>query len=104
MRIAVVRTALLAMLAAPCVALAANHVVTMENFGFKPQTLTVKRGDTVEWVNKDILDHTSTSTSPGFDSKAIHPGGSWRWTAQRAGQYKYICTFHPTMTGVIEVQ
>jgi plastocyanin len=88
----------------PAAALAANHVVNIENFEFKPQTLHVKRGDTVEWINKDILDHTATSTAPAFDSKAIKPGGKWRWTASRAGQYPYICSFHPNMTGVIEVE
>jgi len=95
---------LLALAAAPSAALAASHVVTIEGFAFKPQALEVKAGDTVEWVNKDILDHTATSVHPGFDSKAIHPGGKWRWTAQRVGQYPYICAFHPNMTGVIEVK
>ena len=95
---------LAALAAAPGAALAADHVVAMESFAFKPQTLQVKRGDTVEWVNKDILDHTATSTQGAFDSKAIHPGGKWRWTAKQAGQYPYICSFHPNMTAVIEVQ
>lgn len=93
-----------ALAAAPTAARAADHVVTIEGFGFKPQTLQVKRGDSVEWVNKDILDHTATSSNPGFDSKAIHPGGKWRWTAKQAGQYAYICSFHPNMTAVIEVR
>ena len=90
--------------AAPLLALAADHVVTIENFEFKPQTLRVKAGDNVEWVNKDILDHTATSANPAFDSKGIRPGAKWRWTAAKPGQYKYICAYHPNMTGVIEVQ
>jgi plastocyanin len=94
--------ALAAVAAIPVAAMAANHVVTIEGFGFKPQTVHVKRGDTIEWVNKDILDHTATSRNPAFDSKAIKPGASWRWTAARAGQYPYICAFHPNMTGVVE--
>jgi plastocyanin len=98
------RLVLAAFAALPLLAAAANHVVTIEGFEFKPQTLHVKRGDTVEWVNKDILDHTATTRQPGFDSKAIKPGAAWRWTAQRAGQYPYICSFHPNMTGVVEVE
>jgi plastocyanin len=98
------RLVLAAFAALPLLAAAANHVVTIEGFEFKPQTLHVKRGDTVEWVNKDILDHTATTRQPGFDSKAIKPGAAWRWTAQRAGQYPYICSFHPNMTGTVEVE
>lgn len=89
---------------APLVAHAASHTVTIEGFAFQPQVLHVKRGDAVEWVNRDIVDHTATSADPAFDSKAIHPGGRWKWTTARAGQYRYVCAFHPNMTGVIEVE
>jgi len=99
------RLAVLVTLAlAPLGASAADHAVTMDGFAFKPQTLRIKRGDTVTWSNKDIVDHTATSANPAFDSKAIHPGGRWTWTATQAGQYKYVCAFHPNMTAVIDVE
>ena len=46
----------------------------MENMRFQPQSLTVARGDTVVWVNKDLVPHTATSKAGGFDSQG-HPGG-----------------------------
>jgi plastocyanin len=104
-----VRRVVLAALAAglaggPLAASAATHVVTIRGFAFEPQTLAVAPGDVIEWVNKDIVDHTATSVDPAFDSKGVRPGASWRWTAARAGQYRYVCAFHPSMTGVIEVK
>ena len=85
-------------------ALAASHTVTMDGFAFKPQTLEVKVGDTVEWVNRDILPHTATATANAFDSKTIQPGGKWRWTARAAGQYAYECALHPNMKGIVQVK
>ena len=85
-------------------AAAATHTVVIEGFAFKPQTLDVKAGDTVEWVNRDILPHTATATANGFDSKSIRPGGRWTWTAGAAGQYAYECALHPNMKGVVQVR
>ena len=48
-----------------------THTVTIEGMRFQPEMLTVERGDTIVWVNKDIVPHTATSTSGGFDSKDI---------------------------------
>jgi plastocyanin len=90
-------------LAAP-VAFAATHTVVIENFAFKPQTLHVKAGDTVRWENKDIVDHTATAKDGAFDSKDIQSGASWTWKAGKTGQHPYICTVHPFMTGVIDVE
>jgi plastocyanin len=85
-------------------AAAATHTVTIEGFEFKPQTLEVKAGDTVEWVNRDILPHTATASANAFDSKTINPGGRWTWTARAAGQYAYECALHPNMKGVVNVK
>src|SRR5437764_12123039 len=37
--------------------------VTIQNFAFSPQTLTVAPGTTVIWTNKDSVNHTVTSDS-----------------------------------------
>src|SRR5690349_14035255 len=75
-----------------------THTVTMENMRFQPQSLTVARGDTVVWVNKDLVPHTATSKAGGFDSQVIPADKSWRFTARKKGDFAYICAFHPAMT------
>ena len=37
------------------------HTVTIEGMRFQPEMLTVERGDTIVWVNKDLVPHTATS-------------------------------------------
>jgi plastocyanin len=96
--------AALALAGAPAPAAAATHTVVMEGFTFKPQTLEVKSGDTVLWVNRDILPHTATATANAFDSKTIKPGGKSTWKAGAAGQYAYYCALHPNMKAVVQVR
>ncbi len=81
-----------------------THTVTMENMRFEPETLTVTRGDTIIWVNKDLVPHTATSRTGGFDSRAVQPEESWRVTAGKQGAFSYICTFHPTMMATLRVR
>jgi len=76
--------------------------VSMRNMQFYPRTLKIKKGDVVEWKNHDVVPHTATSAS--FDSGSMNPGTTWRHTFTKAGQFAYVCTFHPTMTGVVVVK
>ncbi len=81
-----------------------THTITMENMRFEPDRLTVARGDTIVWVNKDLVPHTAISTAGGFDSLVIQAEKSWRLTVQKKGEFPYICTFHPTMTAILRVK
>jgi plastocyanin len=82
----------------------ATHTIVMEGVGFAPNTLTVAKGDTVVWVNKDAFPHTATAQDKSFDSKEIAAGKSWRFTAKKSGTFPYVCTLHPTMKGTLVVK
>ena len=73
------------------------HTIVMDGTAFSPDTLTVKRGDTVVWVNKDPFPHTVTAVDGAFDSKSIDAGKSWKYVASKPGDFRYTCLFHPTM-------
>ena len=81
-----------------------THTVTIEGMRFQPEVLTVSPGDTVVWVNKDLVPHTATSTAGGFDSKDIQADKSWRYTIQTTGEFAYICTFHQTMKAMLRAK
>jgi plastocyanin len=81
-----------------------TFVVTMQITGFEPQVLTVKPGDRVTWVNKDLFPHTATADDKTFDSHSVAPAGTWTFVARKAGTHTYACVFHPTMKGTIQVQ
>ena len=81
----------------------ATHTVTIDGARFSPADLTVKAGDTIVWVNKDILAHTATSKNGAFDSKVIQPGQRWKFVVKRKGDFEYTCSFHP-MNAILKVQ
>jgi plastocyanin len=85
-------------------AAAATHTVVMEGTAFVPATLTVRRGDTVVWVNKDMFPHTATAQDGSFDSGAFAPNKTWKYVAAKNGTFSYVCTLHPTMKGLLIVK
>jgi plastocyanin len=94
-----------AMLAVPVEASAKTWTVKIDGMQFKPDTLTVGRGDTIVWINDDPVAHTATSVAAGaFDSRTIAPGGRWTYRAAAPGRYPYACTFHPTMRATVVVK
>ena len=81
-----------------------THTVTIEGMRFQPEILTVERGDTIVWVNKDLVPHTATSKAGNFDSKLIEADKSRNYTVRTKGDFAYICTFHPTMKAMLRVR
>jgi plastocyanin len=80
-----------------------SHTIVIEGSAFVPDTLTVKRGDTVVWQNKDPFPHTVTAKG-AFDSREIAANRSWKYTPHKAGEFAYVCTLHPNMKGTIKVE
>lgn len=81
----------------------AIHTVVIEGVKYEPETLTVRRGEMVVWVNKDPFPHTVTAAGV-FDSHSIAVGGSWKYVARKPGTYAYACTLHPNMKGTLKVE
>lgn len=79
------------------------QIIVIEQMGFKPAKVTVKPGQTIEWVNKDMFEHTATAKGYSFDLD-LKPGAKARITAPKSGVIAYFCRFHPGMTGEIRVQ
>jgi plastocyanin len=80
-----------------------THMVTIDGARFSPADLTVRAGDTIVWVNNDILAHTATARDGAFDSKVIEPGRRWKFVVKQKGTFAYTCSFHP-MDAVLNVQ
>jgi amicyanin len=83
---------------------AADAEVTIDNFTFSPQMLTIKAGTKVTWTNRDDIPHTVASTTKAFKSPALDTDDSYSFTFTTAGSYEYFCSLHPHMTGTIVVQ
>ena len=75
--------------------------VTIEGLSFKPVEVSVKKGDTIEWINKDAFTHSAT-VKGGWDV-TIPPKKSAKHVFEDVGTVDYFCRFHPNMKGRITV-
>ena len=78
--------------------------VSVDNFTFGPDTLTVPANSTVTWVNKDEVPHVIASNDGVFKSKALDTDDNYSYTFTKPGTYSYYCSIHPKVVGKIVVQ
>src|SRR5215831_17500467 len=78
--------------------------IEIKDFTFNPQTITVKSGEKITWINKDEEPHTIVSVEKQFKkSSALDTDQEFTITAGAPGTYTYYCSVHPKMTGTIVV-
>ncbi len=115
---------LLGSIAGAAIAMATQgpNVVKMKDAApfYAPEKLSIKTGQTVEWVNDGKTVHSVTAVpddarnpkdvqlpkgAQGFDSGFIPPGGKFSYTFTVPGTYKYFCVPHENagMTGSVVV-
>jgi plastocyanin len=85
--------------------------VRMRTLRFTPQTVHVRAGQAVRFVNRDDVVHTvyedvgaRSGIEPAFSSEDIGIGDDFIFAPRTPGTIKYVCTLHPgTMKGRIVV-
>ena len=75
--------------------------VTITALRYLPEEIKAEVGDTVEWINKDIIAHTATAL--GRWDVIIPANGSGRVVLKKPGQVVYYCRFHPNMKAGITI-
>jgi plastocyanin len=83
---------------------AGQNKIEIKDFAFNPQTITVKSGEKITWINRDEEPHTVVSVEKQFKkSTALDTDQQFTITAGASGTYTYFCSVHPKMTGTIVV-
>jgi plastocyanin len=79
-------------------------IVSIGDFLFGPQKVTVKAGTTINWINTDDSPHQVTiQAQTELRAPVLLKGQSAQFAFNDVGTYDYICGLHPTMKGTIEV-
>jgi plastocyanin len=79
--------------------------IEIKDFHFNPQTLTVKSGQKITWINRDEEPHTVVSVEKQFKkSPPLDTDEEFTIIAGAPGTYTYFCSVHPKMTGTIVVE
>jgi len=76
--------------------------VKMVNVGYAPAQISAHVGDTIEWVNSDIVAHTATARNKAWDVMIL-PNAKKSVVLKTAGTVEYYCKFHPNMKGQITI-
>lgn len=82
---------------------ATTHTVEIRNSVFSPSRLEVTPGDTVVWINRDVVPHAASDSLGRWDSGELGAGARWSWVASDAGRFSYLCAYHPSMAGEVRV-
>lgn len=78
------------------------HVVEITQMKFVPDVLNVNKGDTIMWINKDMVDHDVTEQNlNSWTSSRMPSGASWKMVATKSDAY--YCSLHVIMEGKIIV-
>jgi plastocyanin len=77
--------------------------LNITKFAFAPKEITVAPGTRIIWTNHDETPHTVTSNDKSFASKGLDTDDKFEHTFVSEGDFSYICTVHPYMTGVVHV-
>jgi plastocyanin len=97
---AFVMPAIFAMAASP----APTVDIDIAKFAYGPKEITIAPGTKVTWTNRDQTPHTVTSNDKSFVSKGLDTDDKFEHTFASEGDFGYICTVHPFMTGVVHVR
>ena len=74
------------------------YTVEIKDMKFQPAELTVQRGDTVVWINRDMVAHDVTEQpDKTWTSSPLAMGQSWSLVATQSADY--YCSIHVIMKG-----
>lgn len=85
--------------------------VHIQASSFNPPTLTVSKGDTLVWLNDDVMKHQvisdphpSHSDYPTLSSPVLEKNGTFTFKFTDSGTFKYHDEQNPALKGTIEVK
>lgn len=77
------------------------HTVEIKGMKYIPQRLTINDGDSIIFINKDLVPHDVVSDTKNFKSPKISPRNEWKTSF--ISDINYHCSYHLSMTGQIRV-
>jgi plastocyanin len=92
----------------PAICAAASPAATLDiniaKFAYGPKEITIAPGTKIVWTNHDETPHTVTSDDKSFASKGLDTDDKFEHTFTSEGDFRYTCTLHPFMTGIVHVR
>jgi plastocyanin len=94
--------ALLSVPSPPAAAAPRTHIVVMDKMKFGAMPSGLRVGDTIVWVNRDMVRHTATAKTGAFDVD-LKAGAKAKTVIRSPGAIPIVCKFHPGMRTTLRV-
>jgi len=81
-------------------------LVTIKDFKFVPQEITIKKGQTLRWENREKRQYHSVWFEAQGEEEPedyLFPEDSYEREFKQTGSFPYRCGPHPEMTGTVHV-
>ena len=79
------------------------YIVQIEQMKFFPPDISVNAGDTIMWVNNDMVAHDITEEkNKSWSSSLLQPGKSWKLVVKEGADY--YCSIHVVMKGSFRIK
>lgn len=81
-------------------------LVLIKDFKFIPQEITIKRGQTLRWENREKRQYHSVwfeALGEEEPEDYLFPDDSYEREFKQTGSFPYRCGPHPKMTGTVHV-
>lgn len=79
-----------------------SHIIEIKDMKYQPAELTVNKGDTVIWINKDIVPHDVAEINKAWTSPLLMTGDTWKKVITKSDSY--YCSIHVVMKGKLIVK
>ena len=80
-----------------------TYTVVLDKMKFGALPAGLHKGDTIVWLNRDILRHSATAANHAFDVD-LQPGAAKKMVLTKTGTFPFVCRYHPGMRGTLVIR
>lgn len=81
-----------------------QYVIEIRGFQFQALDSSLQPGDTVTWVNRDLVPHTATAVDSSWSTAELKQGERGSIVVTEDMQAAYLCRYHPAMLGRLPIR
>lgn len=79
-----------------------KDTVLIQNMKFVPEEITISKGDTLVFINKDLVKHDVTQKDKAWQSSVLGMDEAYTFVPEHSDEY--YCSLHVVMTGKFTVE
>lgn len=79
-----------------------SDTIIISEMKYTPDNITINKGDTLVFINNDIVSHDVTEENKAWTSSELKVGDAWKTVPEKSANY--YCSIHVVMKGAFTVK